>query len=188
MCGAWKKSYFLGNHHAFNAISCCVMNLVPNLWELTNDISRPVLDDTSNRLPYCSHYPQHSPQRSSFIFGNKLKWRRDLERCSNISHCHHVAKCFMGLAKWLHTLPCSIGSEVPTTKCDQLGKNIIQKLQENSAFTFWLPETLWWKMTPSIPYMITSIILTPLSSWKSLHTCEQPGCCYLFDFYFSLGS
>jgi len=43
-------------------------------------------------------------------------------------------------------------------------------------------------MTPSIPYMITSIILTPLSSWKSLHTCEQPGCCYLFDFYFSLGS
>ena len=36
--------------------------------------------------------------------------------------------------------------------------------------------------------MITSITLTLISTRKSLHTCEQPGCCYLFDSLFSLGS
>ena len=57
MYGAWKKGYFIGNHHDFNAISYHAMSLVRILWELTSDISRPVLVDIRNGSPYCSHYP-----------------------------------------------------------------------------------------------------------------------------------
>jgi hypothetical protein len=46
--------------------------------------------------------------------------------------------------------------EHPQQNVNSFGKIFSRNFQKNSAFTVWPPETFWWKMTSSIPYMITN--------------------------------